>query len=30
MQYGFIPAVIVLGLYTTKPRPTLGQFFFVG
>jgi hypothetical protein len=30
VQWGFIPAVIILGMYTTKPRPAIGQFFFVG
>lgn len=30
VQWGFIPAVILLGMYTTKPRPAIAQFFFVG
>jgi hypothetical protein len=30
VHWGFIPAVILLGMYTTKPRPSIGQFFFVG
>ncbi len=29
-HWGFIPAVLILGMYATKPRPTVGQFFFVG
>ncbi|KAI8469104.1 MAG: translocase of mitochondrial outer membrane [Monoraphidium minutum] len=30
IHWGFIPAVILIGMYTTKPRPSIGQFFFVG
>jgi len=30
VHWGFIPAVILVGMLCTKPRPTLGQLFFMG
>ena len=30
VHYGFIPAVIIVGMLFTKPRPTIGQLFFLG
>lgn len=29
LHWGFIPAVILVGMLTTKPRPTVGQLFFL-
>lgn len=30
VHFGFIPAVILLGMLTTKPRPSLGQLLWLG
>lgn len=30
VQYGFIPAVIIVGMLTTKPRPTIAQLIWFG
>ncbi|PNW77458.1 hypothetical protein CHLRE_10g437500v5 [Chlamydomonas reinhardtii] len=30
VHWGFIPAVILVGMLTTKPRPTLGQLLWLG
>ncbi|GLI63974.1 hypothetical protein VaNZ11_007142, partial [Volvox africanus] len=30
VHWGFIPTVILVGMLTTKPRPTLGQLLWLG
>ncbi|PNH05184.1 hypothetical protein TSOC_008624 [Tetrabaena socialis] len=30
VHWGFIPAIILIGMLTTKPRPTLGQLLWLG
>ncbi|KXZ46506.1 hypothetical protein GPECTOR_43g943 [Gonium pectorale] len=30
VHWGFIPTIILVGMLTTKPRPSLGQLLWMG